>query len=144
MKTETRTFHATVNEESIHKVKRAKLPSGLIVMLGANKGDVIEFEVTGRQITGGRVLTGKAATEAKAQALNQSRFVREQHRPKPAAKQAQGGAKKAGAKKAAKKGGAKKAGARKGGAIPKPGAAKKGGGRKGRTTAVAYDTPSEA
>lgn len=66
-------FSASINEEGASNVKRGKIPSGLINAMGGQKGDMLQFEVTGKFITGGRILKGKAADEARAQVFQQSR-----------------------------------------------------------------------
>lgn len=69
-------FTATLHGEGPTKsTVRGKIPTGLVRLLGGDIGDVIEFEVTGKIITGGRLLKGdtKKADEAKANAYSQSR-----------------------------------------------------------------------
>ena len=68
-------FSCAINEEGPSRVKRAKVPSGLINLLGGEKGDQLEFEVTGKMITGGRILRGRAAEAARNVVHSQSRPV---------------------------------------------------------------------
>lgn len=59
-------FHATVSEEA-SGVIRGKIPAGLTKALRAESGSVIEFEVQGRLIIGGKVLNSKEAARYKAE-----------------------------------------------------------------------------
>lgn len=70
----TKTFSATINEEGASAVKRGKIPSGLINALGGEKGNMIQFEVTGKFITGGRILRGREAEAARKSVFQQSRL----------------------------------------------------------------------
>lgn len=59
-------FRATVSQEA-SGVVRGKIPAGLTKALRAEDGSVIEFEVQGRLIIGGKVLNSKEAARYKSE-----------------------------------------------------------------------------
>jgi hypothetical protein len=63
---QTNKYHATIGAEGANEILRGKIPSPLIQQMGGNKGDMIEFEVTGKMITGGRVIRGRDADRIRA------------------------------------------------------------------------------
>lgn len=68
----TKTFVCTINTEGPNDIKRAKVPTGLINQMGGEKGDGIEFTVTGKTLTGARIVrAGKKMEEAKKLSDNQ-------------------------------------------------------------------------
>lgn len=71
------TFHAAINEEGPSRVLRGKIPAGLLKQMGASKGDYLELEVSGKFLTGGRIVRGKEADKIRSTGanLNQSRNV---------------------------------------------------------------------
>jgi len=77
-------FHATINEEGASNTKRGKIPSGLINALGGKKGDMIEFEVTGKVMTGGRIIRGREAEAARGMVFTQSKPAQSAARRAPA------------------------------------------------------------
>ena len=75
---EPKLFRAAINEEGPSKTKRGKIPAGLINMLGGEKGDFLELEVSGKFITGGRIVRGKEAQKIwdSGENLTQSRVAK--------------------------------------------------------------------
>jgi len=58
-------YYATVSQEGETGPIRGKIPTGLVRDLRADSGDMIEFEVQGRMIVGGKVLTEKEANRVR-------------------------------------------------------------------------------
>jgi antitoxin component of MazEF toxin-antitoxin module len=58
------TFTASLSVEKSGSI-RGKIPAQLVTALGASSGDVLEFQVNGKVLVGGRVLKGKDADKAR-------------------------------------------------------------------------------
>lgn len=62
----TNKFTATLNEEGSTGSTRGKIPATMINQMGGADGDVIEFEVQGKYIVGGRIIKGKEAQKLRS------------------------------------------------------------------------------
>lgn len=59
-------FTATLNREGSTGSVRGKIPATLVSAMGGDDGDVIEFEVNGKTLVGGRIIRGKEAQKLRA------------------------------------------------------------------------------
>lgn len=61
------TFTANLTREGSTGSVRGKVPATLISAMGGNDGDVIEFQLNGKTLVGGRIITGKEARGLRSQ-----------------------------------------------------------------------------
>lgn len=85
-------FHTPIKQEGQAGAIRGKISAGMAAQMNAGDGDVIEWTVTGKTVTGARVLRGKEATKYLASS------VRSAPQPKAKPKTAAAPAKKLKAK----------------------------------------------
>lgn len=61
------TYTANLSREGSTGSVRGKIPATLISAMGGDDGDVFEFQVNGKTLVGGRIITGKEARSLRAQ-----------------------------------------------------------------------------
>lgn len=61
------TFTANLTKEGSTGSVRGKVPATLISAMGGGDGDVIEFQLNGKTLVGGRIITGKEARSLRSQ-----------------------------------------------------------------------------
>lgn len=61
------TYTANLSREGSTGSVRGKIPATLISAMGGDDGDVFEFQVNGKTLVGGRIITGKEARDLRKQ-----------------------------------------------------------------------------
>lgn len=64
------TFTANLSKEGSTGSTRGKIPATLISAMGGEDGDVMEFQVNGKTLVGGRIIRGKEAQRLRASRQN--------------------------------------------------------------------------
>ena len=87
-------FTANLSMEGSTGSVRGKIPATLVSALGGGDGDVMEFEVNGKSIVGGGIITGREAQKIRASRQDFGRAPRTQAVPVPKKKSGNGAGKK--------------------------------------------------